>query len=40
MRGSPEEIAARIDEEVALFKERLRSAEARAAFEAFFSRKR
>lgn len=39
MRGSPDEIAARIDQEVELFKERLRSAEARAAFEAFFSRK-
>jgi enoyl-CoA hydratase/carnithine racemase len=40
MRGSPDEIAARIDEEVRLFRERLRSAEARAAFEAFLSRKR
>jgi enoyl-CoA hydratase/carnithine racemase len=40
MRGPPDEVAARIDEEVELFKQRLRSAEARAAFEAFFSRKR
>ena len=40
MRGSPDEIAARIDEEAALFKERLQSAEARAAFEAFMTRKR
>ena len=40
MRGLPDEIVARIDEEVELFKQRLRSAEARAAFEAFLSRKR
>ena len=40
MRGSPDEIVARIDEEVALFKQRLQSPEARAAFEAFLSRKR
>ncbi len=40
MRGAPDEIVARIDEEVELFKQRLRSAEARAAFEAFLARKR
>jgi enoyl-CoA hydratase/carnithine racemase len=40
MRGKSGEIASRIDEEVALFRDRLRSREARAAFEAFFSRKR
>ena len=40
MRGAPDEIVARIDEEAALFKERLQSAEARAAFEAFLTRKR
>ncbi len=40
MRGSPDEIVARIDEEAELFKTRLRSAEARAAFEAFMMRKR
>ncbi|HEY1309518.1 MAG TPA: crotonase/enoyl-CoA hydratase family protein [Pseudolabrys sp.] len=40
MRGSPDEIVARIDEEAELFKTRLGSAEARAAFEAFMMRKR
>ncbi|HZL41615.1 MAG TPA: crotonase/enoyl-CoA hydratase family protein [Pseudolabrys sp.] len=40
MRGSPDEIVTRIDEEAELFKTRLRSAEARAAFEAFVARKR
>jgi len=40
MRGSPDEVAARIDEEVQLFKERLQSAEAQAAFKAFLNRKR
>jgi enoyl-CoA hydratase/carnithine racemase len=40
MRGSADEIAARIDEEAALFKARLATDEARAAFAAFFSRKR
>jgi len=40
LRGSPDEIIARIDEEAALFKTRLQSAEARAAFEAFVTRKR
>ena len=40
MRGTPDEIIARIDEEVMLFKQRLQSAEARAAFEAFLTRKR
>ena len=40
MRGAPDEIVARIDEEVQLFKERLRSPEAHAAFDAFLSRKR
>lgn len=40
MRGRPDEIVARIDEEAAVFKRRLQSAEARAAFEAFMTRKR
>ena len=40
LRGSPDEIVARIDEEVRLFKQRLQSAEAQAAFAAFLNRKR
>lgn len=40
MRGSPDEIVKRIDQEAELFKTRLQSAEARAAFEAFMMRKR
>jgi enoyl-CoA hydratase/carnithine racemase len=40
MRGEPDEIIARIDEEAELFKTRLQSAEARAAFEAFLTRKK
>ena len=40
MRGSPDEIVKRIDEEAELFKTRLQSAEARAAFEAFMMRKK
>jgi len=40
MRGAPDDIIARIDEEAALFKERLQSAEARAAFQAFLTRKK
>lgn len=40
MRGSHDKIAARIDEEVRLFKERLQSAEAQHAFSAFLTRKR
>jgi enoyl-CoA hydratase/carnithine racemase len=40
MRGKPDEIIARIDEEAELFKARLQSAEARAAFEAFLTRKK
>jgi enoyl-CoA hydratase/carnithine racemase len=39
MRGSPEELVSRIDEEAALFKARLKSPEARTAFEAFLLRK-
>jgi enoyl-CoA hydratase/carnithine racemase len=39
IRGPVEEIVARIDQEVGLFDERLRSAEARAAFDLFFARK-
>jgi enoyl-CoA hydratase/carnithine racemase len=39
IRGSTAEIVARIDAEAELFKERLKSDEARAAFAAFFSRK-
>jgi enoyl-CoA hydratase/carnithine racemase len=40
MRGSSEEIVARIDEEAAAFKQRLASPEAQAAFMAFLNRKR
>lgn len=40
MRGTPDEVVERIDEEVRLFKERLQSAEARTAFAAFLTRKR
>jgi enoyl-CoA hydratase/carnithine racemase len=40
MRGSPDEVEARIKAEVELFGQRLLSAEARAAFESFLSRKR
>ena len=40
MRGKPDEIVARIDEEAELFKTRLQSAEARTAFEAFMMRKK
>jgi enoyl-CoA hydratase/carnithine racemase len=40
MRGSPDEIVARIDQEAEQFKTRLQSAEAQAAFMAFMTRKR
>jgi enoyl-CoA hydratase/carnithine racemase len=40
IRGPVDEIVARIEQEVGLFDERLRSSEARAAFEAFLARKR
>jgi enoyl-CoA hydratase/carnithine racemase len=40
MRGPPDETVARIDEEVRLFKERLQSAEAQKAFDAFLNRRR
>jgi enoyl-CoA hydratase/carnithine racemase len=40
LRGDSDEIIARIDEEAALFRARLQSQEARAAFAAFFERKR
>ncbi len=40
LRGAPDEIVARIDEEAAEFKRRLASPEARGAFEAFFKRKK
>ena len=39
IRGSTAEIVKRIDEESEIFKRRLKSDEAKAAFEAFFSRK-
>jgi enoyl-CoA hydratase/carnithine racemase len=39
IRGSTAEIVRRIDEESEIFKRRLKSEEAKAAFEAFFSRK-
>ncbi|HWM47429.1 MAG TPA: crotonase/enoyl-CoA hydratase family protein [Xanthobacteraceae bacterium] len=40
LRGAPDELMARIDEEAELFKVRLKSPEARAAFEAFLSKGR
>jgi hypothetical protein len=40
LRGSAEEIVARIDAEVEVFRERLASPEAREAFQKFFSRKK
>jgi enoyl-CoA hydratase/carnithine racemase len=40
MRGNVDEIVARIEEEAALFKERIASPEARAAFASFLARKR
>jgi enoyl-CoA hydratase/carnithine racemase len=40
IRGSAAEVVRRIDEESEIFKRRLKSDEAKAAFEAFFSRKR
>jgi enoyl-CoA hydratase/carnithine racemase len=40
MRGPPDDTVARIDEEVRLFRERLQSAEAQKAFDAFLNRKR
>lgn len=40
MRGAPDDILARIDEEADFFKARLQSDEAKAAFEAFFARKK
>jgi enoyl-CoA hydratase/carnithine racemase len=40
MRGPPEQIVGLMNKEVDLFKERLRSPEARAAFNAFLNRKR
>ena len=40
MRGSPDEIVARIDEEAEAFKVRLKSPDAQAAFMAFMTRKR
>ncbi|HEY4140938.1 MAG TPA: crotonase/enoyl-CoA hydratase family protein [Pseudolabrys sp.] len=40
MRGAPDEIVARIDAEAEQFRERLKSAEAQAAFTAFMTRKR
>ncbi len=38
LRGMPDELIARIDEEAELFKQRLKSPEARAAFQAFMSK--
>ncbi len=40
LRGTPDEIVARIDAEAELFKTRLQSTEARAAFQAFMTRKK
>ena len=40
MKGAPDEIVRRIDEEAAAFRQRLSSPEAREAFAAFFARKK
>jgi enoyl-CoA hydratase/carnithine racemase len=40
MRGATDELLARIDQEAKIFSECLHSPEAKAAFEAFFARKR
>ena len=40
MKGAPDEIVRRMDDEAAAFKERLSSPEARGAFTAFFNRKK
>src|SRR5947209_4344098 len=40
MKGAPDEVVKRIDEEAEQFKKRLQSPEARAAFTAFFARKK
>ena len=40
MKGTPDEVVRRIDEEAGQFKQRLQSPEARAAFTAFLSRKK
>jgi enoyl-CoA hydratase/carnithine racemase len=40
MRGSADEIAARIEAEAAIFRQRLNSPEAKAAFQAFLARKK
>ena len=40
MRGATDELLARIDQEAKIFGERLHSPEAKAAFEAFFARRR
>jgi len=40
MKGAPDEVVKRIDEEAAAFKQRLGSPEAREAFAAFFARKK
>jgi len=40
MRGGADEIAARIDAEVEVFRQRLASPEAKAAFKAFLARKK
>jgi enoyl-CoA hydratase/carnithine racemase len=40
MRGAPDELLARVNQEAKIFSERLHSPEAKAAFEGFFARKR
>ena len=40
MKGAPDDVVRRIDEEAAAFKQRLSSPEAREAFTAFFARKK
>jgi enoyl-CoA hydratase/carnithine racemase len=40
MRPATDDVITRVDQEVTLFRQRLRSAEARAAFDAFLNRKR
>ena len=39
MRRDPSQVLARIDEEIAVFRERLRSPEAKRAFQAFFEQR-
>ena len=40
MKGTPDDVVKRMDEEAAAFKQRLSSPEAREAFTAFFARRK